>query len=132
MYNTMLNVILTVNFFIKPRLLFVLIFKYSAWKQVQRFKKHVAVDHCRNFETEHNSFIKKWNGFSGIYKITFLPLKLFTYYGSSSNLGQRFKYHYYNGSRNKGFLGMFLSVFSWSSFSVSVVELADKYKLQLR
>ena len=129
----MVNVILMEKFFFNnPKLLFALIFKYSSWKQVQRFKKHVAIDHCRNFDVYHNSFIKKWNGFSGIYKITFLPLKLFTYYGSSSNLGQRFKYHYYNGPKLKGFLGMFLSVFSWSNFSVSVVELADKDKLQFR
>jgi group I intron endonuclease len=55
-------------------------------------------------------------------KITFLPFRLFTYYGSSSNLGMRFKYHYFNGAKKGNFLGIFLSVFGWSNFSITVIE----------
>ena len=46
----------------------------------------------------------------GIYKITFLPLRLFSYYGSSLDLGARFKYHYYNGPKQSNFLGLVLKM----------------------
>jgi len=50
---------------------------------------------------------------NGIYKITFLPFRIFTYYGSSSNpnLGMRFQYHYFNGPKQGNFIGLFLRVF---------------------
>lgn len=48
---------------------------------------------------------------SGIYKITYLPNKLFTYYGSSQNIGARFKYHYYLGKIQNNNLGLFLNTF---------------------
>lgn len=37
-------------------------------------------------------------------KITFLPFRLFTYYGS--NLGERLKYHYYNTPKQPSLLGL--------------------------
>lgn len=87
------------------------ILKHLSWPHVIRTKKHRSVDHCQEVSNNILSFRKKWNGVSGIYKITFLPFRLFTYYGSSSNLGMRFKYHYYNGSKLRNFLGYFLKSF---------------------
>ena len=81
------------------------VLKYMSWPQIIRTKKHRSVDHCKNIPKDILSFRKKWNEKSGIYKITFLPFRLFTYYGSSSNLGERFKYHYYNGPKLYNFLG---------------------------
>jgi len=75
------------------------------------------------------SFRNKWNGVSGIYKITFLPFRLFTYYGSSSDLGLRFKYHYYNGAKQRNFLGFFLKTFGWTNFAITVIEVCPKDKL---
>ena len=77
------------------------ILSFTSWprvKRIQRVKKHKAVDHCKDVPTNLSAFRRKWNKVSGIYKITFLPFRMFTYYGSSSNLGIRFKYHYYNGA----------------------------------
>jgi group I intron endonuclease len=78
------------------------------------------------------SFRNKWNGVSGIYKITFLPFRLFTYYGSSSNLGLRFKYHYYNGPKQRNFLWFFLKTFGWTKFSITVIEVCSKDNLGVR
>lgn len=50
---------------------------------------------------------------------------MFTYYGSSKNLGERFKYHYFNGPKQKNFLGLFLSVFKWNYFSITIVEVVS-------
>ena len=78
-------------------------------------KKHISTDHCRDIPNNILSFKNKWNRVSGIYKITFLPFRLFTYYGSSplsptvrTDLGMRFKYHYYNGAKQRNFLGLFI------------------------
>jgi group I intron endonuclease len=65
-------------------------------------------------------------------KLLFLPFRLFTYLGSSSNLGMRFKYHYYNGPKQRNFLGYFLNSFGWSSFSIIVIEVCTKDKLTER
>jgi group I intron endonuclease len=79
-----------------------------------------------------------WWGVSGIYKITFLPFRLFTYYGSSVNLGQRFKFHYYNGRKSKNFLSYFINTFGWNYLSITVVEecsrdcLKDREKFYLK
>jgi hypothetical protein len=93
-----------------------------AWPQIERFKKHKALAHCRDVPNNILSFRQAWKGVSGIYKITFLPFRLFSYYGSSVDLGARFKYHYYNGPKQNNFLGLFLKVFGWSFFSITVVE----------
>lgn len=112
--------------------IFNFIIKNKTWPFIQRFKKHVSIDHCRFFYKEHIIFQNKWKGISGIYKISFLPLRLFTYYGSSVNLGQRFKYHYYNTSKSNSFLGLMIKIFAWSYFSVTVIELVPKNKLKNR
>ena len=59
---------------------------------------------------------------SGIYKLTFLPCRLFTYFGSSKDLGERFKYHYYNTSKEQTFLALFIKTFGWDCFAVTVIE----------
>lgn len=88
------------------------VLKFRSNFQIVRLKKHKAVDHCNNVPINLVTFRKKWKGKSGIYKITFLPFRLFSYYGSSSDLGARFKYHYFNGAKQSNFLGLFLKVFS--------------------
>ena len=105
------------------------ILKYMNWPHIVRFKKHKAVAHCNNVPNNLAAFRNTWKGVSGIYKITFLPFRLFTYYGSSSDLGARFKYHYFNGAKQSNFLGLFLKVFGWSNFSVTVVEVCPRNKL---
>lgn len=69
------------------------IIKFMSWAGIQRFKKHKAIAHCGNVPNDLLAFRTKWKGVSGIYKITFLPFRMFTYYGSSVDLGMRFKYH---------------------------------------
>lgn len=98
------------------------IIKFMSWAGVQRFKKHKAIAHCGNVPNDLLAFRTKWRGVSGIYKITFLPFRMFTYYGSSVDLGMRFKYHYFNGPKQGNFLGLFLKTFGWSNFSITVVE----------
>jgi len=92
----------------------------------------MSVDHCRDIPNNILSFRNKWNGVSGIYKITFLPFRLFTYYGSSSDLGMRFKYHYYNGAKQRNFLGLFLKTFGWTNFAITVIEVCPKDILGVR
>ena len=77
-------------------------------------------------------FKKKWENKSGIYKITFLPCRLFTYYGSSNNIGRRIKYHYYNTGKQQTYLGNFVKLFGWSAFSVILIEECNLNKLQER
>ena len=108
------------------------IIKHKSWPHIVRTKKHRSVDHCQDVPNNILSFRNKWNGVSGIYKITFLPFRLFTYYGSSSNLGMRFKYHYYNGPKLRNFLGYFLKSFGWSNFSITVIEISSKDNLSVR
>jgi group I intron endonuclease len=92
----------------------------------------MSVDHCRDVPNNILSFRNKWNGVSGIYKITFLPFRLFTYYGSSSNLGMRFKYHYFNGPKLRNYLGFFLKTFGWTNFAITVIEVCPKDRLPVR
>lgn len=108
------------------------ILRYTSWPHIQRFKKHKAVAHCTNVPDNLACFRRTWNGVSGIYKITFLPFRMFTYYGSSSNLGMRFKYHYFNGAKQGNFLGLFLRVFGWTKFSITLVELCSREDLFVR
>jgi len=118
-----------------PSQLYQHVLRFTSWprvKRIQRFKKHKAVDHCKDVPTNLTPFRRKWNEVSGIYKITFLPFRMFTYYGSSSNLGIRFKYHYYNGVNQTNFLGLFLRVFGWKYFSITVVELCPRKDLFIR
>lgn len=44
----------------------------------------------------------------------------------------RFKYHYYNGASKKTFLGLFLRVFGWANFSITVVEICPRKILIVR
>lgn len=74
-------------------------------------------------------FRNKWKGVSGIYKITFLPFRLFTYYGSTNDFSLRFKNHFYNTPKQNKFLGTFLSVFEWYNFSITIVEICSTDKL---
>lgn len=68
------------------------IVRYMNWPKIERFKKHKALAHCKDVPNSILSFRQVWKGVSGIYKITFLPFRLFSYYGSSVDLGSRFKY----------------------------------------
>lgn len=78
--------------------------------------KPVRVDDCYDLQQGHVVFQNKWDNISGIYKVTFLPFRLFTYYGSSKNLGGGFKDHYTNTKRYSSFIGVFISVFIHSRF----------------
>jgi group I intron endonuclease len=102
------------------------VIRFTSWPHIQRVKRHKAVDHCSDVPNRLTTFRRKWNGVSGIYKITFLPFRMFTYYGSSTNLGQRFKYHYFTGPKGNNFLGLFLRVFEWGNFSITVVEVCPR------
>lgn len=61
-----------------------------------------------------------------------MPSKLFTYFGSSKNIGRRIKYHYYNGNKQNKFLGLLINMFSWSNFSVLLIEKCQSDILQIR
>lgn len=98
------------------------IIKNKSWSNISKVKKHKALSHCNNFVVYQNTFRKKWNNVSGIYKITFTPFKLFFYYGSSKNLGERLKYHFYNGKYQNTFLGLLIYLYGWEKFTVSIVE----------
>jgi group I intron endonuclease len=115
-----------------PGKLYQHILKYTPWPSVKRYKKHKAVAHCQDVSNEILKFQKAWTGVSGIYKITFLSFRLFTYYGCSTNLGLRFKYHYFNGPKQNTFLGLFFKVFGWSNFSITVVEICSRENLYKR
>lgn len=125
----------------EPGKLYRHILRFMPWPHVERNKKHGAKGHCGNVPLGITSFRRSWNGVSGIYKITFLPFRIFTYYGSSVDLSMRFKYHYFflllrrrrrTGSKQGNFLGMFLSVFGWENFSITVVETCSKDVLHAR
>ncbi|WP_460624620.1 hypothetical protein [Isoptericola nanjingensis] len=64
--------------------------------------------------------------------MTFLPFRLFTYYGSSVNMGQRIKYHYYNTPKGNNFLALFLKTFGWHNFSITVVETCSREQIVAR
>lgn len=120
-------------FFIKnPGNLYRHVIKFKSWPNILRFKKHKGISHCKDIPKNITLFRKDWLGISGIYKITYLPFRIFTYYGSSSNLGLRFKYHYYNGAKKGNFLGLFLSAFDWSKFSITVIETCPPFELATR
>lgn len=97
-----------------------------------KYKKHIAIDHCHNFAEEQSKFRKKWRNQCGIYKITCLLDKRFYYYGSSLNLGERLKYHYYTSPKDPYKLGFFLKTAKWENFSVSIIELCDPKDLANR
>jgi len=106
--------------------------KNHSWTYIEKFKKHISEDHCRYVIKDHGLYQKKWKNISGIYKITYLNNKLFTYYGSSKNIGARFKYHYYNGKNQNNFLGLFLNAFGWFYFSFTLIEQCYENKLRTR
>jgi hypothetical protein len=87
MHNSKIKGLATLFSSANPIKLFSFIIKHKPWPFITKFKKHVYVDHCHNFAENHLEFRKKWSGRSGVYKITFRPFRLFTYYGSSSDLG---------------------------------------------
>lgn len=107
--------------------------KKNSWKKINRFKKHKAIDsfNCSG-SVPISIFISKWWDHSGIYKITLLPFRLFTYYGSSKNLGQRIKYHYTNGKYHDNHLGLAFSFFGLQFFSFTIVELCSTDDLKTR
>lgn len=106
--------------------------KNHSWTYVEKFKKHISEDHCRDMIKYHSIYQKKWQNISGIYKITYLPNRLFSYYGPSNNVGARLKYHYYLGKHGNNFLGLFLNTFGWSSFSMTLIEQCSEDKLKVR
>lgn len=79
--------------------LFRYILKNKTWPSLHKFKKYICKEHCKDFSKYHLIYQKKWENLSGVYKITYLPYRLFIYYGSSKNVRKRVKYHYYNGSK---------------------------------
>ena len=126
----------SLNLFINsnPGDIYNFVVKNKSWPFIQRFKKHTSLDNykkCSSLVGEKNflKFRNKWKGKSGIYKLTFLPCRLFTYFGSSKDLGERFKYHYYNTYKSTTFLALFIKkknkkkkTFGWDSFALTVVE----------
>lgn len=108
------------------------ILKNHSWSYIEKSKKHRCIEHCKNLIKYHLLYEKKWKNISGIYKITYLPQRIFTYYGSSRNVGSRVKYHFYNGKKQKNFLGLFLNAFTWSSFSITLIEECDINTLKTR
>ena len=118
------NLCISLNLFVKthPAEIYNFIIKNKSWPLVQRFKKHRSLDHYKNSSSSDNrdflKFRKRWIGKSGIYKITFLPYRLFTYIGSSKDLGARFKYHYYMTSKLDTFLGYFIKLLVEISFQL--------------
>ena len=92
--------------FLNPKELYNFNLKFKTWKEIVKFKKHKAIDSFNCSKSNNISiWSKKWWNKAGIYKITFsfLKFKLFRYYGSSSNMGQIIKYHYYNGKHKEPF-----------------------------
>lgn len=90
--------------FSNPKELYNFNLKNKTWKEIVKFQKHKAIDSFNCSKSKNISiWYKKWWNKAGIYKLTFLNFKLFSYYGSSSNLGQRIKYHYYNGKHQGTF-----------------------------
>ena len=106
--------------------------RYMSWPNILRFKKHKALAHYRDVYNNINSIRKPWIGVSGIYKITFIHFRLFTYFGSSTDLGSRMKYHYYNSPKQRNLLGLFLKVFGWSHFSITIIETCSPNEVRIR
>jgi len=63
------------------------------------------------------------------YFFTFSIIYLLWFLLRRSNLGIRFKYHYYNEAKLRNFLGFFLKTFGWTSFAITVIEVCPKDKL---
>lgn len=114
-----------------PRKVYHHVLRFSPWgvKRSETPTKHTvpvgSEFHCKDVNKGQLAFRNHWKGISGIYKITFLPFRMFTYYGSTKDFAQRLKYHYYNGPKQNNFLGLFLSVFGWSCFSITIVEVCS-------
>lgn len=111
-----------------PGLMYKLIIKNKVWNKLIKFKKHKAVAHCSNYGKDSKAnllFRRNWANIGGIYKITYLPFKLFSYYGSTKNFAQRFKYHNNSTPKNNTLLGLFIRTFGWKSFSMTIVEIVE-------
>lgn len=119
--------------FSNPKQIYNYFLNHKSWKRINRFKKHQGVDSF-NCSTANSitPFAAKWLGFSGIYKITLLPFRLFTYYGASKNLGQRIKDHYTKGKFLRTHLGLAFSFFGINCFSFTIVELCSPNDLKVR
>lgn len=119
--------------FTSSKELYSFILKNSSWDKRVKFKKHKALDSFNCSKSNNISlFYQKWWNKSGIYKITFLGFRIFNYYGSSSNLGQRIKYHFYNGKHQKTYLGLFIEFFGIDKFSFTILETCSKSELKVR
>ncbi len=44
----------------------------------------------------------------------------------------RLKYHFYNGPKQRNFLGIFLKLFGWSNFSITIIETTPRSDLANR
>lgn len=108
-----------------PGRLYLHIIRFMNWSHIKRFKKHKAVAHCKDIPNNLTAFRQQWKGVSGIYKITFLPFRMFTYYGSSSDIGTRFKYHYFNGPKQSKKI-IFFSVTFLDYFCVYLVGIISQ------
>jgi group I intron endonuclease len=102
------------------------VIKFSDWPFIRTFKKHPMVAHCPDPAVSLNQFRANWKGQGGIYKITFRPFRLFSYYGRTNDLSVRLKYHFYNGSKQNNFLGLFLRTFGWEFFTITIVEVCPQ------
>jgi hydroxymethylpyrimidine/phosphomethylpyrimidine kinase len=54
------------------------VLKNHSWPYLEKFKKHISKDHCRDVVVNHSIYQKKWQNLVGIYKISYLPNRLFT------------------------------------------------------
>ena len=108
-----------------PRKLYRHVIKYSGWPFIRAFKKHPMVAHCPDPAVSLTQFRANWKGQGGIYKITFRPFRLFSYYGRTNDFSVRFKYHFFNGSKQNNFLGLFLRTFGWECFTITIVEVCS-------
>jgi hypothetical protein len=109
------------------------ILKNTPWNGINKIKKHKSLDsfNCSK-SSNFSEWYKLWWGSSGVYKITFLHFKLFTYYGSSTNLGQRVRSHYYDGKNKTNFLGLFIKLFGINNFSFTIIETCSDSELKNR
>ena len=88
------------------------------WDSVNKFKKYIAIDHCANFEKDHNQnflYIKNSGGVFLVYKQ--LRCSLFDFLvimGLLEILVNVLKDRPSGGQHQNSFLGLFVSLFGWS------------------
>ena len=73
---------------LKPWSLYKFILKNTKWPFLKRNKKHKKVKHYKNLAESNLLLQKEWKKKSGIYKITFLPFRLFFLYRIIKRFGE--------------------------------------------